>query len=128
MDRARERLLRLLPPGSADRSHNIEIASELSQMRTTQVSIPAPRAGSAEFFLIFANNEKNPAVVVEDSKFIKGSEQLKFAEAALRSAKFNVSFPADGQPRLLRRGILFCSAQPGCSFTLLNPEDLSSIN
>ena len=127
MDKTRERLQRLLPT-SADSSRNIEIAGELSRMRTTKVPIAASRAGNAEFFLVFAHNEKTSSVVVEDAKFIKGSEPLKSAEAALRSAKFNVPLPADGQPRLLRRGILFCSTQPGCSFTMLNPEDLSSIN
>jgi hypothetical protein len=97
-------------------------------MRTTKVPIASPRAGSAEFFLVFTNSKKTSSVVVEDVKFIKGSEPLKSAEVALRSAKFNFPLPADGQPRLLRRGILFCSTQLGCSFTLMNPEDLSSIN
>jgi hypothetical protein len=92
------------------------------------VPLAATETASADFFLIFAHDQKTTSVVIEDVKFIGGSEKLKSAATALRSANFKVLVPAEGHPRLLRRGILFCSPNSGCSFTMLNPEDVNSVN
>jgi tetratricopeptide (TPR) repeat protein len=116
--------LEFLSPGASNpglRSAN-EIDGELSQMRTTKLSMQAKTEESAEFFLLLARNK------VEAVKFISGSEALKSAEAALKSASYKVEIPEDGDPRILRRGILFCSEISGCAFTMLNPSEVRSVN
>ena len=105
----RERMERLQPGTSAtDFAKNMAITNEVNRMRTLQIPLGAMGDASAEFFLIFAQDQKTSAVVVEDVKFIAGSEKLKTAAAtALKAANFTIPLPADGLPRVLRRGILF---------------------
>ena len=128
-DETRARLKRLSPGGAVGDLHGKDDpTAELSAMRTTKIPALKTDRGSAEFFLVFAHDPKASQVVVEDVKFISGEEALKTADAALRAADFKVELPADGQPRLLRRGILFCSPHTGCTFTLFSPEDVRSVN
>ena len=125
----RERIERLSPGASAsDFSKNMEITNQVNRMRTLQIPLGAMGDASAEFFLVFAPDQKTSAVAVEDVKFIAGSEKLRAAATALKAGNFTIPLPADGQPRLLRRGILFCSTGSGCSFTLVNPNDVRSVN
>jgi hypothetical protein len=91
-------------------------------MRTTKLSLAPKKQASAEFFLLFSQNK------VEDVKFISGSETLKTADAALKSADFKLAVPEDGDVHLLRRGVLYCSPLAGCSFTLMNPSDVHSVD
>jgi tetratricopeptide (TPR) repeat protein len=120
-EKIRERLERLSPGGSKA-APGKDTAGELSQMRTIKLSLPAKEQASAEFFLLFSKDK------VEAVKFISGSETLKSADAALKSASFKAPMPDDGDARLLRRGVLFCSPLSGCSMTLVNPSDVSSVN
>jgi hypothetical protein len=61
-------------------------------------------------------------------KFVSGSEDLKSADVALKAADFKMTLPADGDPHILRRGLLFCGATSGCSLTLFNPTEVQSLN
>jgi tetratricopeptide (TPR) repeat protein len=125
----RERLDRLSPGTTIGDLHNdMEITNEVSHMRTVKLPLVVTGDATAEFFVVLAQDQKSSSVVVEDVRFISGSESLKPADTALRSVNFKIPLPADGRPRLLRRGILFCSAHSGCSFTLLNPQDVHSVN
>jgi hypothetical protein len=127
-DAVRARLERLSPGDSGNFRKDMETASDLSKMRTTKLALTVPGEASADFFLVFARDPKTSAVGVEDTKFISGSEELKSAGAALKATGFKITVPADGDPRVLRRGILVCSPRAGCSFTLLNPTDVQSLN
>ena len=123
MDKIVARLERLSPGASnPGLKSGMEISSEVSQMRTTKILLPAKERASAEFFLLFSGTR------LESAKFISGSETLKTAEAALKSTNFKISMPNDGDPRLLWRGVLYCSPLAGCSMTLMNPADVSSVN
>lgn len=98
-------------------------AAELSEMRTTKITGLNSAAGSAEFFLVFTVGPK-----VEDVKFVNGSEKLKSADKALSSTAFKVPFPDDGPTKLVRRGILNCSAISGCNFVFYAPDSVQSVN
>jgi tetratricopeptide (TPR) repeat protein len=92
---------------------------ELSELRTTRLPDLKLKAGTAEFFLLFS-----PAGVVE-VQFIHGDEALKAAAAAVRTPRYNMPFPDSGPEKIVRRGILSCSAvtTPACSIVLLLPAN-----
>ena len=96
--------------------------AELSKQR----AIPLPRLvrgqASAEFFVLLA-----PGARVEATRFISGSEELRHAGNALVQARFDNTFPKDSEARVLRRGILGCYPVTGCSFVLLPPQLVSSV-
>jgi tetratricopeptide (TPR) repeat protein len=100
---------------------------ELQQMRTTQLKDPPPLTGNADFWVLLGTN-KNGATV-ESVKFVSGEEKLRSLEAALQHLQFNVNFPDDTPAKILRRGNLSCSQAAGnCSFVLMLPDDVRSIN
>jgi tetratricopeptide (TPR) repeat protein len=128
LDATRARLKHLSPPPAKDDSNSMEITSEVSAMGLTKLPRVKAEPGSAEFFLVFARDPKTASVVAEDVKFISGTESLKSAVTALKSASYKVLLPSDGQPHLLRRGILLCSPYSGCNLSLMRPEDVRSVN
>ena len=95
---------------------------ELTEMRTLKLSRIVPGSAEADFFLLFAPGSKVSA------EFISGSDQLKSAEKALSEAPFQVPFPKDSSARILRRGLLFCSEESGCSITLYPIYSVRSVN
>jgi tetratricopeptide (TPR) repeat protein len=125
----RERLDRLQPGTSAtDRSVFTQVTDQVNGLRTIKLPRIVPATSTAEFFLVFTQDPKTSSLDVADVKFISGSEELKPAGKALLSAPFTFPFPDDGHPNILRRGILSCYVHTGCSFTLINPSDVHSIN
>ncbi len=129
IEKTRKRLERLFPGSSTtNRNSFTEVSDEVNRTRTIKLARLAPGTASADFFLVFARDPKTSSVRVEDVKFISGSEELKSAGKALMSATFKVPFPDAGHPRILRRGILGCYEYSGCSFTILNPNNVHSVN
>jgi tetratricopeptide (TPR) repeat protein len=108
------------PDGDMPRS---DPGAELSHARTFVVKGPNVRAGSAEFFLLFAPGSKPP-----DVRFISGSDELKDAGKFLSAVKFNVLFPDNGPELLLRRGILSCDPLTKCLFVLYPLQSVRSVN
>ena len=96
--------------------------AELSQMRTTKISRLVPGSASAEFFFLFA-----PGSNVTEVKFISGSDRLRTAGKALATTAFNAPFPTGSDARILRRGILGCYPETGCSLVMLVPSLVRSI-
>ncbi|HVO80363.1 MAG TPA: DUF3857 domain-containing protein [Terriglobales bacterium] len=95
--------------------------------RTVDLGKIAKGTGSAEFFLMFANN--GSGATVEGVKFIRGDEKLKILTEALRTARYNLYFPDDSPAKVVRRGILSCSQATGtCTFVLLLPQDVTSVD
>jgi hypothetical protein len=82
-----------------------------------------PGAANGEFFLILGPGSK-----VEDVKFITGSDQVKDTGKAISSIAFNFRFPDGGPTRLVRRGVLDCEKSGPCTFVLINPDDVHSVN
>ena len=65
---------------------------------------------------------------IEDVKFVRGDEKLRPFTDTLRSAKFGAVFPDDTPTKLVRRGILSCGKDTGCSFVLMTPDSVTSVN
>ncbi len=115
-DETRARLEKL---GSAETAKGLPPGEELQKLRTTDIPGLMNRKGSAEFFVLFSAGK------VEDARFITGEEALKDARNALMKAPFNVPFPDDGPEKIVRRGVLSCSAYtaPNCRFVFFLPAD-----
>ena len=92
---------------------------ELGALRTTGVPGLVKKTGSAEFFVLFS-----PART-EDAQFISGDESLRDARDVLLKSRFDVPFPHGSSAKIVRRGILSCSAytSPNCRFTFILAAD-----
>ena len=112
------------PGGKATKIYHLgEEGAALTAMRTLKLSRLVPGSASAEFFLLFA-----PGPKVEDVEFISGSDQLKSATKVLSATTFQVAFPTDSSARILRRALLMCSDESGCSVTLYPIDSVHSVN
>jgi tetratricopeptide (TPR) repeat protein len=83
---------------------------------------------SADFFVLFASDGKSKTFKVDDVKFISGSSKMKLQGKQLRSINFNFAAADDMPARFVRRGILGCYQYTGCSFVLLDPASVHSLN
>lgn len=83
---------------------------------------------SAEFFVLFASDGKTKKFKVEDIKFISGSGKMKGKENQLKNVDFNVPAPGEARTRFVWRGILGCYQYTGCSFVVLDPSSVHSLN
>ncbi|HZN06175.1 MAG TPA: DUF3857 domain-containing protein [Pyrinomonadaceae bacterium] len=125
---ARESLLKLIAADKVD-----------ALLQTAKKELPAYNvltlAGAdvkapveAEFYLLFAPDSARNAQVV-DAKFIKGDESLKSLAPQLKSIKYALVFPDSSPTKIVRRGALKCSPQPGgCTFTMLSPDLIVSVD
>ena len=87
-----------------------------------------PGTESAEFFVLLGSDGKSKKFKVEDVKFISGSDKMKLQEKQLKSIDFDVPAPDDVPTRFVRRGILGCYEYTGCSFVVLDPASVNSLN
>lgn len=113
---------------------------ELSALRTVKLSKLRKESASAEFFVLLAPSAgdasgdrptgASPAgASVEDVKFVSGSEKLRPLAGALRSTLYPVEFPDATPTKLVRRGLLSCSAETSdCVFVLLLPSDVRAVD
>ncbi len=100
---------------------------ELSEMRTIKLGKLLKESASAEFFVLLGSAPGGARA--EDVRFVSGSEKLRPLTPALRPAPYPVVFPDDTPTKLVRRGILSCSAPTGeCVFVLLMPTLVTSVN
>lgn len=83
---------------------------------------------SAEFFVLFASDGKSKAFKVEDTKFISGSPKMKLQGKQLKNIDFKFPAPDNTPAHFVRRGILGCYQYSGCSFALLDPASVHSLN
>jgi hypothetical protein len=62
-------------------------------------------------------------------RFISGSQDLRPFGEQIRGLDFGAMFPEATPAKLVRRGTLACSAATGnCTFTLILPEDVRTLN
>ncbi|MEY2412899.1 MAG: hypothetical protein QOD84_1505 [Acidobacteriaceae bacterium] len=100
---------------------------ELAAERTIQLGKVAKETSSAEFFVMLIANKSG--ATVEGVKFVSGDDKLKVFSEALKSAKYNVTFPDETPTKILRRGLLSCSKLTGnCLFVMYLPEDVRSVD
>jgi tetratricopeptide (TPR) repeat protein len=98
--------------------------NELSALRTVRLPRLTTDRSRAEFFVLL-----EPNVGVTSTKFIRGSNSLREAGAALASARYDLTFPENSSAKILRRGILDCTnTGNACEFVLLPPESVTTVN
>jgi len=96
--------------------------------RTFKLPRFLPGTESAEFFVLLASDGKSKTFKVGDVKFITGSDKMKLQGKQLKTIDFNVPAPDDAPTHFVRRGILGCYQYSGCSFVLLDPASVQSVN
>jgi predicted Zn-dependent protease/transglutaminase-like putative cysteine protease len=90
---------------------------DLQEMRTVRIPKQGDQSGSAEFFILL-----DPSGPV-DVQFISGDEKLRPAGDQIRKAKFNPTFPAGSQAKLIRRGVFDCTPNvKDCEIVLIEPN------
>ena len=127
---AREGLSRLAPADSVQKFLDVA-KTELRDSNVVSLGqlMPALKApAEAEFYVVFAPDSTRAAQVV-DVKFIKGVESLKPLAAQLKTMKSQLVFPDNSPTKIVRRGALLCLPKPGgCSFTMIGPDLITSID
>ncbi len=127
---ARESLSRLAPADSVQKILDVA-KTELRDANVVSLGqlMPALKApAEAEFYVVFAPDSTRAAQVV-DVKFIKGVESLKPLAAQLKTIKSQLVFPDNSPTKIVRRGALLCLPKPGgCSFTMIGPDLITSID
>jgi tetratricopeptide (TPR) repeat protein len=83
---------------------------------------------SAEFFVLLGSDGKSKKFKVEDVQFISGSDRMRLQGKQVRAIDFNVPAPDQNPTRFVQRGILGCYQYTGCSFVLLDPSSVTSLN
>ena len=127
---ARESLLKLVPADSVQKlldAATVELRDyNVFNLGQLMPALKAP--AQAEFYVVFAPDSMRAAQVV-DVKFIKGVESLKPLAAQLKTIKYQLVFPDSSPTKIVRRGALLCIPKPGgCSFTMIGPELITSID
>ncbi len=127
---ARESLARLIGKDKIEALLN-KAREELVELRTVKLGSllkDERERTDAEFYVVLVPGP-SPNSQVADVKFIRGNEKLRPLAAALKGARYHMSFPEETTTRLIRRGTLTC--QPGngeCVFIMLNLEDVTSVD
>jgi tetratricopeptide (TPR) repeat protein len=83
-------------------------------------------ATEAQFYVALTLGSSRMAKATE-VKFISGDEKLQALASILKGGNFNLVFPDETSTKIIRRGTLFCDAS-GCSFLMLSPEYISSVD
>jgi tetratricopeptide (TPR) repeat protein len=123
----RSRLLALLGPRAKIEDLVKQAKPELAARRTFSIGKGPNENSQADFLLLLSPGAKDPKV--EAVKFVSGSQSLKPFAERLRAVDFGPMFPDSTPARIVRRGTVACAAETGnCTFTLILPEDLRTVN
>ncbi len=100
---------------------------ELTKIRVFPAGDLLKENARADFFVLLSPGAKNPKV--DAVRFISGSQDLRPVAEKLRAIDFGPMFPDASPAKIVRRGTLACSAATGnCTFTLILPEDVRTLN
>ena len=100
---------------------------DFQSMRTLKLGKIVGASGTADFFVVITSSAGSAKV--ESAKFIAGEEKLKPLSENLRRAKVEFAFPDDVPTKILRRGVVSCSANTSeCEMVLMLPEDVHSVD
>ena len=103
-----------------------QAGGRLLKMRTfTAGKLLAERA-EADFFILLTPGKMAPKL--EATKFISGSPDLRPFADNLRILNFGPMFPDASPAKLVRRATLSCTPARACTFTLLLPENVHTLN
>ncbi|HXW89531.1 MAG TPA: DUF3857 domain-containing protein [Terriglobales bacterium] len=106
----------------------VEASNLVVRQRTFKLGRFLPGTESAEFFLLLGSDGARKTFRVEDVKFVSGSDKMKHEGRQLKSIDFGVPAPSDVPVRFVWRGILGCYQYSGCSFVVLDPMSVHSLN
>jgi tetratricopeptide (TPR) repeat protein len=127
MDETRKRLQHL-SGGSGKSNNTVDAAGLVVNEDTFKLLRFLPGTESAEFFVLLSSDGKNKTFQLEDTKFISGSAKMKPEGKRLKSINFNFPAPSGAPAHVVRRGILGCYQYSGCSFVLLDPGSVNTLN
>lgn len=126
----RGRLATLLGTSSTDNQIDALVAKarpELEKLRSYEAGKLVAEKAEADFLVLLSPGAKDAKV--ETVQFVSGSEKLRPVSGALRSLPFAGIFPDASPAKLVRRGTLACPGSGGnCTFTLILPEDVRTVN
>ncbi len=117
-----------LAAGKHTPANTTEAANVVSRERTFKLPRFLQGTESPEFFVLLASDGRGKMFKVEDVKFVRGSDKMKLEGKQLKGIDFKVPAPDDVPTRFVRRGILGCYHYTGCSFVLLDPATVKSVN
>jgi tetratricopeptide (TPR) repeat protein len=93
----------------------------LQKMRIVHLPRLKPLSASADFLVLFAGGK------VSEVKMLGGDQKLEPYGSLLKQARFNAPFPDQGPERVVRQGVLSCSAyDPDYMFLMMLPADAST--
>jgi Flp pilus assembly protein TadD/transglutaminase-like putative cysteine protease len=103
---------------------------ELNTLRSFAVKNSGTKDSSADFLVLLSpSSESDTSARVEAVKFVGGSEALRPFANQLSGLSYGNMFPDASPVKLVRRGTLKCAASAEqCSFTLILPEDVRTLN
>jgi tetratricopeptide (TPR) repeat protein len=123
----RDRLVALSGDNAKLDELTTEAKARLAKARTFPVGKLLNENAKADFYVQLSPGTKNPKV--DSAQFIGGSQDLRPMVDRLRTLEFGPMFPDTSPAKLIRRGTLTCAADSGlCSFTLILPEDVRTLN
>ena len=120
--------LRALSGGPTNAKNLVATSNAINRMNVFKVARLVPGTASAEFFVLMAADSASGKFKIRDVKFISGSEKIKGFGKQLTSINLNFPSPDNSPASFLRRGILGCYEYTGCSFVLLDPSAVNSVN
>jgi tetratricopeptide (TPR) repeat protein len=118
----RTRLATLLGDASKVDALVATYRNELPLLRSFKIAPTSAENATAEFLVLFST----PGTV-ESVRFVSGAESLRPLADAIRAASFGRMFPDDAPAKILRRGVVACTRETGCSLTLLLPDDAEPV-
>ncbi len=119
----RGRLAALLGDAKKVDAEVAKVKPELDALRSVSVPGIGKEAAQADFLVLLSGPK------ADQVKFVRGDNKLQALAEALRGAKFNIQFPDDTPTKILRRGTISCTAgQSECTFTMIPPDTVSSVN
>ncbi len=96
--------------------------------RTYKLPRFLPGTESAEFYVLLTSDGKSKQFKIQDEKFISGSDKMKSEGKQLHTIEYGFSSPSEAVTKIVRRGILGCYQYTGCSFVLLDPGSIRSLD
>ncbi len=130
MEQSRKILERLQThaPAAPNGQNMMATSNAINAMNVFKLPRLVPGTASADFFILLAADPATGRFNIQDVKFISGSEKLKAFGKTLSSIHYDFPAPDKNPARFVRRGILGCYEYTGCSFVLLDPNVVHSVN
>jgi tetratricopeptide (TPR) repeat protein/transglutaminase-like putative cysteine protease len=122
---SRARLTLLLGENSQIDALVAQAKTRLPRSRVFPAGKLLTERAEADFFVLLVPATKSTKV--EAVKFIAGSPDLRPFAENLKTIAFGQMFPDSAPAKLVRRGTLACTAG-SCTFTLMLPENVRSLN